>query len=277
MWENGGMAAFGTFLKAVLWQHGGRRALVMTVPSLLLGAVALAGYFYPALSLQGRVFPWWSWALAISVGLLLASYSAWHEQFSINKKLYDRPDVTLTCRYRSRDSPGFAFKDFPGFQVLLKNAGQHTAVNITALPIVLEIPERVKLDWQSVQEQANEVPTQWIVSFRSVDRLGALNADGDMVLEYRIENQGPLQQCLSHILSEIAGTDFRSAIPLTLVFSNIGDPQRAWHAHYELQYYIVRKTELIARFLGYKEVPIGKDSSASTLSRAGFPQPSLMR
>jgi hypothetical protein len=77
------MRAFSIFLKSLVWEHGGRRWIAMSGPSALLWmAGTVAGWF----GIHGTA-QWWTWGLAILSGILIASYLAWHEQFTKNRDL----------------------------------------------------------------------------------------------------------------------------------------------------------------------------------------------
>lgn len=209
------------------------------------------------------------WVIGVGiVALLFSSYRAWEMEFNLNRTLYGRPDIVVTCRYRDRDSAGFSIKEFPHFELVLKNTSQYTAVNIYALQMRVQIPERIRAAWEAERKELQEssghdpfttpIPSQWIVSFDTIDVLAPSQVDG-VVLHYRIHNSGPLQQCLSSVLSHLADVDtLRSQLQLTVVFSNLGTPVRTWHAHHELRYYLLKKADLTARFVGFGAVPKGK-------------------
>lgn len=252
---------------------------MLTLPGLLLGASTFLGRIYPALI---WVPQWWAWVLAITGGLFLASWSAWHEQFTVNRTLYGRPDVSLVSRYEGPETPGFTFKDFAGLRLLLKNTGTHTAVNVCALPIVVPIPEALRQEWERETQEIEKgspatkdykSPREWTTSFEVVARLGALNSDGEKALEYRISSSNPLHQCVSHVLEKLVDTkELRAKLELVVVFSNLGDPVRTWHAHYDLEYYLpdnLHGKKLVTKFVGYAECRKGKREECSRCQKHG--------
>jgi hypothetical protein len=260
------MGTFGQFIKAMFW-HGGRRWVATAVPPVILTAVqfGFSTFAWPLpLKLEFlRNIQWWTWGLATLFGLLVASYLTWREQYLLNKELVGRPDVTVVCQYCDSLSSGVMARGAPEFQFILKNPGEHTAVNISAVEIVVPIPDAVIKGWEKGTLSfpgggpwhPSEKPKYWNARFQSIDRLAARNMDGEKSLEYRIENFGHLNRCISSVLGQIAAEDGSSALQLVLVFSNLGKPLRTWHAHYELRYSLLKEHELIAVFQGYGEVP----------------------
>jgi hypothetical protein len=273
MRENLGMRSLGRFCRELLL-HGTRRFLVLTLPALILAVVKLIGQYWPNELSQAASSHWWAWALAICVGLLLASYSAWNEQFKRNQEMSGKPDITISFHYRDRHLSDFnSMKEFPRFRLTVKNSGQHVAVNISALPITVPIPERIRQLWKQQDdhfaashqelslEPSKEQPTHWEIYFRTIGGLSSQDSNG-AVLDYSIKGNGPLQQDIAAVLSEIAefiDGSVKGSTPLTVVFSNTGNPGRTWHMHYALTYEIPRK-ELTPRFVGTGEVNLGSNA-----------------
>lgn len=269
------MSTFLFFAKAMFGRDG-RRWLVLALPSFLVGTLTLVNDHIALLpSSVASAFPWkprwWAWVIALLLGLLLDAYLVWREQFKRNRELIGRPGVLLTSKYHDKNSQDFMPGDVEGLRLYLENTNENVAVNVSALVIIVPIPERVQEQHRrikraydgikAISEDATTEPKNWIVSFGIIDSLSSRS--GEAVLSYRIENMGLLQQNISHVLSEVAGADFKSCLPLTVVFSNVGNPGRTWHMHYELEYSVGEKKRLGVRSLGFGEVSEGK----STCSR----------
>lgn len=95
-----GAMALLEFCKSLFWHHGGRRWVAMSGPSALLWLSSLVASRIGINCTDALYFlvkpQWWTWALAVSAGLLLASYLAWREQYTLNKSLVDgRPRIVL--------------------------------------------------------------------------------------------------------------------------------------------------------------------------------------
>src|SRR5258708_30191020 len=77
-----------------------RRVLVLTLPTLLVGATAwVLDHFalLPSNIVLTKPFHayWWLWVIAVLTGLVLSLAFAWVEQFKAVKTITGRPDVTL--------------------------------------------------------------------------------------------------------------------------------------------------------------------------------------
>jgi hypothetical protein len=88
------MAVFREFLLSLFWRHGGRRWIVISGPSVLLGMysglVRFPAVQRPINLPKGSVI-WepnrWAWTVTILVGLLVATYLAWREEHDKANKL----------------------------------------------------------------------------------------------------------------------------------------------------------------------------------------------
>lgn len=264
------MSTLFQFLKG-MFGRSERRWIVLALPSFLVGTLTLANKHIVLLPSNAALDflwkpKWWAWVMAVLVGLLLDAYLVWREQFKQNRELLGRPGVLLTWRYHDKNSQSFGPGDIEGLRLYLENSNEHVAVNVSALDITVPIPERVQEQHRRIGRAYAEIKTRseemgiepgnWIVSFDIIDKLSSTS--GEVALSYHTENMGLLQQNISHVLSEIAGADLKSHLPLTLVFSNVGNPGRTWHMHYELEYSLEEKKRLRTRALGFGEVPEGK-------------------
>jgi hypothetical protein len=170
---------------------------------------------------------------------------------------HGRPDVVFSCKYLDAVSNRLTFPGSEGFYFFLDNFGEHPAVNVSILPVTITIPERIVRENRKMTEEfgelgLKEVDTEWIMSFMDVDML-AKGDNSQVRPKFRIQGLGPLQQNIAYILPAIIDTTMRAKVPMTVRFSNLGEPQETWHAHYELDYYYVRKKEITCRLLGYGE------------------------
>jgi hypothetical protein len=81
------------FLKALFWEHGGRRWVAVSGPSLFLGAASVVAGWCGIDSRTAFYFLvrplWWTWGLAVLMGVLIAAYLAWKEQYQLNKSLIE--------------------------------------------------------------------------------------------------------------------------------------------------------------------------------------------
>ena len=189
----------------------------------------------------------------------------WHEQFKINRALYGRPDLILTCPWV--DSPSIFSKDH-GFTFYLQNPGSHTAVNVHGLDITLPLPRELLIrphedDSREHTIELTEDQTRLVISFTPLDCVMAGDKSG-VVLPYHVK--GLLDKDLASILHVLAEDDTIS-IPMVVGFSNIGEPPRQWHAHFLLEYALSKgikmNTHLLVKTSGFGEV----SKSAGTCSR----------
>jgi hypothetical protein len=189
----------------------------MSVPSALVGvAVWIVNWFHV------WVPHWWVWGLAISVGLIAALVFAWVEQFNAVREVSGRPQLTSW---------------FSETNVLaLRNSSDVPAMNISAHDITIPIPEHfLRANSEMVEASGfdHKLRTEWVVRFDTVQTLGHEDFSS---LIYRIDGMGSAQQSLTDVMGQIIDWSFQSGLPLTLVFSNLGEPIRTWHSHYVVTY-----------------------------------------
>jgi hypothetical protein len=183
----------------------------------------------------------------------VAQVLGWAEQHRIVRELSGRPDVTIKANYDGNPEGSFIF--------VLQNANNHVAVNIGALDIVLPFPKRVIDDNEAIETAsgiafATPQRNEWVVRFELVDRLSGQLGDHE-ILNYDIDNAGMMQnRNLCYVLGTHA-TGPEANVPLTLVFSNLGDPKRTWHSHYFIRHEVGSKRLTLAH-VGVGELVRGK-------------------
>jgi hypothetical protein len=152
------------------------------------------------------------------------------------------------------------------FHLMLQNNGQAVAVNISALPMTLQMPEQDLPERTQGTDQGakagvpntlpSHAPTTWQIQFGSIDKLCDGGEEQD--LEYRITpSAGLFQEDISDVLKYLIDRDAHALAPLTLVFSDTGEPTRTWHAHYKVSFsYRVKREHrrLKSVFGGFGEV-----------------------
>lgn len=214
------MHEFLLFLRALL------RGWITAMSTVLAVILSFIGWFY----ISGQDIK--PFVLAASgLAFLFAVYRAWCIEHRIAESASGRPDVTLSC---SPNPAGHGAFDFA-----LRNSSDHVAVNINAMSISIPIPGRIMEGHEHLRNQfgdagnAEPLPTHWIVRFGVVQRLARDEASN---LPYEIDNIGVLQRSdLKYVLGN-ASHNWVSRITFILEFSNISEPKRTWHSHYELIY-----------------------------------------
>lgn len=247
MWDNGAMSALWVWIKAVFVHR--RRWLAVTAPTLIVPYVANYLLGLPkSLSLAALILgpPWWLWAIGFLAGTCLAGYFAWLEQFNQMREITGMPEVTLKT---------VALQEPFRFEFQLENASSRVAVNLTANAIDIPIPKGYLVGYKARAEKVGHpAPDKWSILFPMLEKVG--EKDSAQVLKPQIYwPSSPEEENLIHILNVVSG--FRSDIPLTVVFSSIGEPQRKWHSHYRLQYWPLEGA-MSAFHESVGEVPRGK-------------------
>jgi hypothetical protein len=232
------MALLAEYAKAVISR---KRWIVLTLPAWIVGGMkALADAFPQVAFLSAFHRPtWWAWVAAGAIGLILAQAFAWREQQKHIYELSGRPELIVNVIDRGT----------LGFNV--HNVTAHIAVIITASDIVVPIPARVMEKHKELYEGLaitdTEPETEWAIRFETIDSL----SEGDYSdIGYRIEGVGQLQRTdLFYMLENLTDDSGRTTVvPFTLAFSNLGDPRRTWHSHYQLRHNILngRKANLVS-------------------------------
>jgi hypothetical protein len=166
----------------------------------------------------------------------------------------NRPDVILRCRYLSTRNGTLTFPQQDGFYFSVENTGEHPAVNVTILPVVLKVPRHIV---KQISEENTSfgydapVDTEWVIVFESIDHLTKTTSQGEATVHYRIRGRGQLQQNIATLLPEIVDNTATATLPLTVQFSDLAEPQKTWHAHYELVYNNGTRQQITCRFVGY--------------------------
>lgn len=244
---------FSEWLRSIFLK---RRWTVLTLtPFLVKGTQWLVNHFAPLPSNlhDASLFeaPWWLWVLCFSVCVGFAQFLGWREQFKLNREMASRPDVVAR----------WGFSEEGGSRLFLRNASSRVAVNLSALDIIVPMPQVVRSNMQREAEAfvgqfEGGQPEQWFVNFGQIDNL--TSDQGEQELQYKIQNRGRYQQDLAGILVEVVREDATANFALTIKFSNIVEPIGTWHAHYEGVYRY--KNGIVSNFLGYGEVLNGRCS-----------------
>jgi hypothetical protein len=207
------MSDFGKFIGA-LFSHGNRRYFAMSLPSVLVAVTLFISNSFN----RGWKPEWWMWALTILVGLFIASYLAWREEFRVVGMLSGQPALVLLTRGEG----------FWG----LRNTSDHVAVNIEPIKIFVNLSHGLADAYNIGLGHAPTTVSTLTFVFNAVDHLGK---DDLVTLFYRVEESPDLQNGLHRYLElalQLEPTP--KSIPFCISFSNLQGRRKTWHCHYNI-------------------------------------------
>ena len=223
---------------------------MLTFPALLVGIATLwSNYITPLPPNMFLAVLWrphvWTWVIAVLIGLLIASYVSWHEQYTLARENSEKPEAVMQV---TRDGDFVVTTDRPALGVLMED-------------VVLPKPQKhmdfarkvlasiVGKDPDLHGDQAVLV-TEWKLKFDNALQVVLPSAAG--IIHCRVPGVGVgYPDILEYVFGELA-TSNELEIPLKLSFSNSGPPKRTWHSHYLLTYRVNPK------LIGLRHVGIGE-------------------
>jgi hypothetical protein len=174
-----------------------------------------------------------------------------------------KPKPEITARWKFFESTSYLSR--PGFRPLLQNTGSAVAVNITALPLEVDMPEADIAEHEALKTAIRQrmagaaelphTPKAWTVAYGRIDKLTP--GGEELELTYKMQNAGMFKDDISDILRHAIDWSAHATFPFTVEFSDTGNPSRIWHTHYYVEYTFRAKKEnqtLTSEFLGFFEV-----------------------
>jgi hypothetical protein len=254
-WHNTNMLKAWSFI----WRWIGNLLRVETLWKLLPAGVAavLTGYFTSLAYL-----PVWIIVPACSGAAVLAflivrrfqADSSAQTRRDINYHTYvaqpahpekEEPQIIAHWEF----SPTKGHNDFPHFRLMVQNTGKAVAVNISALPMISDIPQGHR-SWakalveHSVKQAGNNIsgniddytPREWEASFESIDKLTVGSVEQELSYRFKFGMGWP-QQDIASVLERFVGNDLTMTRPFAIVFSDTSNPRRIWRTDYELVFH----------------------------------------